>query len=142
MTGADAYRAMTGKNPKSIHSLATALLRKVKVRVDELRAAAVTETTLSMRERREFLARLVRTPIAQIDEHHPLCQSVKYVENETGRRVEYKIADKVAAIMADARLAGELTEKVQHTGIAGRPPVTLAEFNRRLDLARAEGEDL
>lgn len=136
LTPSAAYRAASGKDTSSVHSMASRLLRKVKGRVNQLQTASATETVLTMQERREWIAKLVRTPIALIDEHHPLCQSVKYIESETGRRVEYKVADKLAAIMDDAKLSGELVEKVEHSGQV-RMPMTLAEFEKRVALAEA-----
>ena len=137
LNATEAYRAVTGKNGPGAKVIAHRWLTKTNSRIKELQAASATAATLTMQERREFIARLVRTPIALIDEHNPLCQFVKYVESESGRRVEYKVADKLAAIMDDAKLAGELIEKKELSGEL-RVPMTLAEFEKRLAGAELE----
>lgn len=133
MGGTAAFRKVSGRARSGDSVMANKWLRLVKNRVEELQRATETANTLTMQERREFIARLIRTPIAQIDEHDPLCQSVKYVENERGSSREYRVADKVSALMDDAKLAGELVEKVEQTVDEKR----VLPADRRAELLRA-----
>lgn len=68
----------------------------VKRRIAELQKATATEKTLTMQERREFMA-------------------------ETARNSKVNIRNRMAAVMHDARLAGELIEKGELTGKDGKP---------------------
>lgn len=80
--------------------------------VEKSKFAAV----LSIIEKREFLAAVVRGAIGAVDEKSPLCQSLK-VTNQ-GRSI--KMPDKLRAIELDAKLAGELKE-----GQDGGPNITV-----------------
>lgn len=132
-SGTEAYRRVYGaKANKNAENLACRLSRNVNVRqrVSELQQKSATATTLSLQEKREFLAKLVRTPIGSIDETSELCQAAEYQVsgglrgrlrrgqadrgNEQGETevttVRIKLADKLKAIELDAKLAGEFTE--------------------------------
>jgi hypothetical protein len=87
---------------------ATRLSKKVNVaaRVEWLQEQAATSTVLSIREKREFLARVVRTPIGEVDRTSDLCQEV----TETPDATKYKMPDKLGAIRLDNDLAGEGSE--------------------------------
>jgi hypothetical protein len=68
---------------------------------------------LSLKEKREYLASIVRTPIGEVDESSALAQKVKRStrrdkyggETETE---EIELPNKLRAVELDARLAGEL----------------------------------
>lgn len=75
-------------------------------RVAWLKEQAATDTVLSIREKREFLARVVRTPIGEVDRTSDLCQEV----TETPDSTKYKMPDKLGAIRIDNDLAGEGSE--------------------------------
>lgn len=64
-------------------------------------------TFLDIAERRSFLAMVVRTPIGSVTKDSPLCQSYKIVTNETGGSEEFKMPDKIRALVEDAKLAGD-----------------------------------
>jgi hypothetical protein len=63
---------------------------------------------LTARERLEFLAAVVRTPVGSIDEHSPLAQEVTIEEGEGRSRKKVKMPNKLDALTLDARLRGEL----------------------------------
>lgn len=74
-------------------------------RIVQLQAAGASKDVLSLLEKREFLAKVVRTPIGSVTEHDPLCQEVKYGK---GGEVTRKMPSKLEAIKLDALLAKEL----------------------------------
>lgn len=77
------------------------------------RAAESSEavTILSIIEKRQFLARIVRTAISEVTAKSDLCQEHTETTTETGGTVKYKMPCKLRALELDAKLAGELTEK-------------------------------
>jgi hypothetical protein len=88
---------------------------------EESRAATIME----LREKREFLARVVRTPIADLDEASPLVQEVRRTDKfgKDGRLVggttTLKLISKTEAIRIDNVLAGHnAPERVEH-GLEG-----------------------
>lgn len=81
----------------------------IRERVKEIQTKAEKRTVLSIEEKREYLRRVVVTPIGEIDETSDLCQHAKYTD--VGR--EFKMPDKLKAIELDAKLAGEFKEKVE-----------------------------
>lgn len=93
--GSDAYREVYGASPNAANANAARLLANdsVRRRVGELKEASATATVLSLREKREYLASLVR-----------------------GAGEEARLADRLRALELDAKLAGEFTEKFQHSG--------------------------
>lgn len=74
-----------------------------------LREQMSSRAVLTVRERREFLANVVRTPVGAINENSPLAQEVVYEENEKGSRTKVKMPGKLEALKLDAEMAGELT---------------------------------
>ena len=64
-------------------------------------------TILTLKERREYLAKVVRTPIAEVNEQSVLCQEVNR-DGETGAVTKIKMPGKLDALRLDAELAGEL----------------------------------
>lgn len=75
---------------------------------------------LSLIEKREYLARVVRTPVGQVDEDNSLAQKVKRQtrtdkEGNTYQTEEIEIAGKLRALELDAKLAGEMDRK--ETGV-------------------------
>ena len=108
-SGGAAYRVVCGAKAASAHAAASRLLRiaKVSARIAEIQKAAVCASVMTLLEKRQFLALIVRTPIGQIDENSPLCQ---WFRRTTGRRatLSIRMPDKLQAILLDARLAGEL----------------------------------
>jgi hypothetical protein len=82
--------------------------------VEELKARvaerAQQKKFLSLDEKREFLARLVRTPIADIDEESELAEEVR-VANDGSTTV--KVPSKLKAIELDTRIMGEFKDSVR-----------------------------
>lgn len=87
----EAFRKMTGKNRPGDSVQAGRLIKKVKLRVQELRDATNGETVLSAKERRELLTKRAR-------------------DSKISTR------DLVAVLLAEAKLAGELEDVMKHTG--------------------------
>lgn len=84
----EAYKkAYPGSKGASAQAAASRLLKTVMPRVQGLRGAAVTETVMDITEKRMIAA-------------------------EVARDKEQRAADRIAAIMADAKLAGELSDTV------------------------------
>ena len=79
----------------------------------ESEAAIARPVVLDIAEKREFLARVVRTPIGEVDETSDLCQAMEI--NESGGR-KYKLPDKIAAIRLDNDLAGDGSAGVSRGG--------------------------
>lgn len=108
-----AYAAVFGAHATvdSIDASASRLLSrgKVNLRVQHLKERASSRMVLTVRERREFLASVVRTPVGAIDENSPLAQEVIYEESERGSRTKVKMPGKLEALKLDAEMAGELT---------------------------------
>ena len=79
---------MYSKNPKASQANAARLMANdsVAARIEELRAMSATAATLTMRQRREIAAAIAKDTTA-------------------------RASDRIAAVMADARLAGELVGK-------------------------------
>lgn len=150
-TAGEAYaECYPESSPASCETLGPKLFRKVQIsaRVKELQQASATQTTLTMQERREFLANAVRTPIGDIDEKSPLAQAVEYEiigTEKTGFRTLMKVKSvgKRECIELDARLAGEFETKIKHSGDIGHT-VTVTEEERAkiMDRRRAIREKI
>ena len=82
--------------------------------VEELKARvaerAQQKRFLSFDEKREFLAKLVRTPISEIDEDSELAEEMR-VSNDGATSV--KIPSKLKAIELDARIMGEFKDSMR-----------------------------
>lgn len=102
--------------PESRHlqSRGSQLLRKPHIAhyVAELQKDIADKATddkfLSLEEKRAFLARVVRTPVGDIHENHDLAQEVQFKREGT----VVKMPSKLQAIELDAKIAGELREKL------------------------------
>jgi hypothetical protein len=85
-----------------------------KTYVEELKARvaerAQQKRFLSLDEKREFLARLVRTPIGDIDEESELAEEVR---TSTDGTTSVKIPSKLKALELDARIMGEFKDSVR-----------------------------
>lgn len=82
-------------------------------RIRELQTLAASGKVLSLAEKREFLASVVRTPVGEVTEKSPLCQSFKLTDDT----IEYKMVDKLTALKLDAQLAKELGDGSQGTDL-------------------------
>lgn len=79
---------------------------RVLERVKWLKSQAASDTVLTIKEKREFCARLVRSKVGELGRDSDLWNSVKVTEDGT----EYKLPDKLAAIRIDNDLAVEGAE--------------------------------
>lgn len=106
-SGTEAYIA-AGYDAKNADANATRFMGNdgIRARKEWFQEQAAKGTVLTIKEKREFLAAVVRTPIGEVDERSPLAQSVRY--SDTGK--EIKMPDKLAAIRADDNLAGDGSE--------------------------------
>lgn len=130
---AEAYRTVYPKaNPDSARSAGARLFANVCERVAELQAASATEKTLTMRERREFLARVVRADLDKLDldKDGDLIQEKIVTTTEGGTTVKVKLPGKRECVMSDAELAGELVGKIDHT--TGGEPLSVPVVNFHL----------
>ena len=93
----------------SAYVCASQLMRRPRIAayLRSLRESTWVANVLSLAEKRAYLADVVRTPVGEVDEKSPLCQSFK-VDGEG--KIEYKTPDKLKALELDAKLAGELKE--------------------------------
>lgn len=86
-----------------------AVISSIKARVAELRAKAdalsEASTVLTILEKRQFLARVVRTPVGEIDHSSDLCQERTYIEGQEETSVKIKMPDKLRAVQLDNDLA-------------------------------------
>lgn len=105
LNGAAAYREVYGKDLKNPRGGASDLIRDnpdISARIKELQALSNTKDVMTAQQQKEWLTKVVLTPINDIDETSILCQSAKY--SETGR--ELKMVDKLGAITQLAKLMG------------------------------------
>jgi hypothetical protein len=80
----------------------------------EIRGAVKSGLVMAMEERRAFLARIIRTPLSEINEGSALCQEYSLSTTSTGGRTEkVKMPCKLRALELDARLAGDMKEKAE-----------------------------
>jgi len=93
----------------------------VQKQINDLREAADHVAVLQLQEKRAYLGRVVRTAIADVDEHSTLCQSWSRrrvvrkgaapeagADTEQWEVTEIRMPDKLKAIELDSRLSGEL----------------------------------
>ncbi len=86
--------------------------------IKRLQDLADEGNVLSIREKREFLAAAVRTPLAQIDENHPLATEMTETQNQWGTNTKFKAFSKEKAIELDNKMAGHYEpEQVEHNVI-------------------------
>lgn len=118
----------------------------VAARIVWLKRAAQKKTFLTVEEKRDFLALAVRTPLSEIDETHPLCQSAEYQVNggirgqlrrgnyESGNEdeipetttVKIKAVDKLNAIKIDNEMDHEV--KAKPVTLSGGIEVTIQQI--------------
>ena len=91
---------------RSLKSNGSRLLRvpAVQNRINQLRASSATGSTLTLRECRAFLAKVVRTPVGCVDESSVLAQRVQLCTNGLKK---IWIPDKRKCLELDARLDGD-----------------------------------
>lgn len=103
------YRGVRGESAEQGGSR---LSKTVKKRVRWLQSQSATATTLTMQERREFLARVTRARLDKLDleKDGDLIQEIDYHDAESGGGLKkIKTPGKRECVMDDAKLAGEIT---------------------------------
>jgi hypothetical protein len=136
-TGIPAGRAyeQAGYNAKSAlvaDSAAARLSANVKVAayVREIRAAAAEQgkddAILTIREKREYLARVVRTPIGDVTTDSDLCQEHARTDGPESSFEKFKMPGKLEAIKLDSLLAGELADPNKHGDVNVSVNVTVS----------------
>lgn len=135
-TNADkAYKKVYSNCKSGAKQAASRLLTTVdlvKNRVKELQEASASKTTLTMQERRERLARIVRIDLNNIDlsKDGDLVQEIIDTTSPEGAHYrKIKLPGKRECIMDDAKLAGELSDRVVHSGQIDHT-ITLSEDTR------------
>lgn len=114
-TGLDkaaAYRSVyPNAKPSSSCSAGTRLFKIVQERVNELQRGSATKNTLTMQERREFLARCVRADLNALDlekDGDLIQEKITTITPQGQETVKVKLPGKRECIMSDAELSGEL----------------------------------
>ncbi len=107
----EAYRKVYKTTVKVAGSAGGRLLKNVQIqqRMAELQQKAAEGAVMSLQEKLEYLAAVKRTPIGEVNETSPLCQSVEWTES--GKKL--KMPDKLKAIELSAKLQGEFKERVE-----------------------------
>ena len=87
----------------------------VQQRIAKLREEISKKTTLDLQEKLEFLTKIIRTPIDEVDAKNPICS--EFVEESLpggGRRTKVKMCDKLRALELHSKLVGDFApEKVE-----------------------------
>lgn len=109
---AEAYqKAFTTNNMFSCKARGYALLDNsyVAARVNYLVEQTASTAVLTLREKREFLARVIRTPVGEVDSNSDLCQKYKQTTNANTENttIEVWMCDKLKALELDAKITGE-----------------------------------
>lgn len=96
----------------------------IRARIAEIQRASATAKVLSMQERREFMARVVRLDMVSMDtkKDGDLVQEIITTTTKDGTTTKLKVPGKRECIMDDAKLAGELTERVEVSGTIKTTP--------------------
>jgi adenine C2-methylase RlmN of 23S rRNA A2503 and tRNA A37 len=119
MSYTEAYQKVFKVNTASAGTCGSRLLQKVKTRINSIISGQKLKSThLTIERKRDDLASIWETPIANIDEHHPFCQSYKRTVNDDGRvTTEYRMIDKLRALQIDNELAGHTAVALQQHNI-------------------------
>lgn len=114
MSAAEAYRTGWPKaSRETAQTEGPALLRKphINLRAEELKAEAAARAKekdfLTIEEKRAFLAKVVRTPLAEVSRESELCQEWSETTTKDGGSERIKMPSKLDAIKLDNELAPE-----------------------------------
>ncbi|MEI7910782.1 MAG: hypothetical protein WCK77_14185 [Verrucomicrobiota bacterium] len=121
MSAAESHRkaGFKGKTAGSRATMGSRMLRNVDIRayMEAVRATAGADdaaaAVLTLVEKRKFLARIVRVPLARInpedadDPNADLVESYRRSDSETGSTVAFKKLSPLSAIEADNKLCGD-----------------------------------
>jgi hypothetical protein len=130
LSAAAAYRKVYKCKPESAETNGPAMLREnqVAIRVAEIREnankVAAEKLNLTQEEALQYLARVVRTPIGEIDQTSDLCQERTYVEGNEETSVKVKMPGKLDAIKLMASMCGwNAPQKLEGNLTVGVSPV-------------------
>jgi hypothetical protein len=123
MSAGAAYRKIYKSKPESAETQGPLLLRDVQVsfRVAEIREnankIAKERLDLTQEEVLAYLARVVRTPIGDVDHTSDLCQERTFIEGNEETSVKVKMVGKLEAIKQVATMCGwNAPQKVENDG--------------------------
>jgi hypothetical protein len=102
---AQAY-TQAGYKPCPFHASRLASNGKVKSRILELRARQTAKAELTRDGLRQWLTAAIITPVAEIDENHPLCQEITTVSRKGGSIKRVRAVSKLEAAKQLAELCG------------------------------------
>lgn len=137
--GGEAYREVYGKQIKNPRGQASDLIRDnqdISARIKELQAMSNSKDVMALQQQKEYLTKVLITPIGEIDESSVFCQVAKYTE--TGR--EFKMIDKLGAITQLARLMGLMKENAVEIGV--NVNVSVMSEEKRAELMRKKQQAL
>lgn len=106
----------TTKKDKTVDALASRLLSNVKVKeyLAELNKEVESPLVLTKQERLEWLSRVVRTPLREVDDHSDLCQELTETSGPNGCSTKIKMPSKLGAIAELNKMTGAYApEKVE-----------------------------
>ena len=110
------WNCATPKHRQAMASMyASALMKRQHIQeyIQELKERlaekALQQRFLSLEEKRAYLAKVVRTPIGEVDADHPIAQELKITPE--GRSI--KMPNKLQALEIDSRLMGEFQDSVR-----------------------------
>lgn len=116
-----AYDCSTKKD-KTVDELASRLARNAKVKeyLEEMNKEVEKSAVLTKKERMEWLSRVVRTPLSEVDTTSDLCQEYSVTTGENSSTERIKMPSKLGAIAElnkmDGAYAPEKVEtKVEHS---------------------------
>lgn len=116
-----AYDCSTKKD-KTVDELASRLARNAKVKeyLEELNKEAESPLVLTKQERLEWLSRVVRTPLHEVDDHSDLCQELTETSGPNGCSTKIKMPSKLGAIAELNKMTGayapeKVETKVEHS---------------------------
>ncbi len=127
-----AFRKITGKSRSGDSVQAGRMLRKVQVRVDQLKKKTTEGRVMTKREEMEFLTEGAETPVEDISPKHRLCQSYrKYADGS----IEVKMVDKLRCIDLLGKFKAEFPPMEQaSTPVNVSVSVTVMSEDRRAEL--------
>lgn len=113
----------TASTPQSLATCASRLLKDVDIStyLDAMRQRAAKGKVLTLQAKREFLARIVQTPLMKIDPRGPdgdLILKYKNTVTEIGGTEEIVKLDPLKAIELDNKLSGDDAESGAMNGLA------------------------
>ena len=110
-------KKLVTKGTEEVHEEVHLAIEKAAKKIKTIATDCIEEigAFLTASERREYLARIVRTPIGLVNEQSDLCQYAEFTEQ--GRKI--KMPDKLTALKLDAQLCGDLNANETTVNING-----------------------